>query len=331
MASWRLAAVGLCIALVGCGSGSPPPDAEPVVVFGSKWYGQLPTLLAIESGIFQDHGFSVTYREVVKSSDRMAALGSGRVHFGSVGQIAMLTALAHGNDSFYWVGCPDMAYGFEGLVGGTGVSSFQDLRGKRIGVPFASSAEVTARLLLEENGIGPNDVELINLDPASIPSAVASGAVAAGCIWESYFGELKAVDGATVLGLDTDTIVYRQFGTMSGLDVLLVNKAWADANPQRAQRLLDAYWEAMDQVKRDPVAALDVVYASHFTQDRGEMDSNLEKFVWLDRAGQQEMMSDERLFAHTDYLLKILERIGHINEIPDFRSHTNLAIALGNP
>ncbi len=304
----------------GCAR-SPKSNLEPIQIVGSTWYGHVPVLHAIESGILERAGFAPVYREVVKSADRIAALASGRVQFGSVGQIAMLSALSHGNDSFYWVGTQDMAIGFEGLVAGGGISTFHELRGKKVGVPFATSADLTARLLLGMHGVRDEEVQYINMDPASIPAAMESGDLDAAAVWEPYLGRLRQIPGANLLGMDTETEVYSRFGTMSGLDVLLLNRRWVDEDPQRAQRFMSAYWNAVAYVKSDPIAALAGIHEKYFFEDLEALEEQLGKFSWLDHGDQASHMSESKIFAQSDFVCRVLrDRLGYIEVIPDFRS-----------
>ena len=166
----------LAAVLIGLATGCPSsPGKEPVVIVGSQWYAHIPAMVGIEAGIFDRHGFAPEFKVTTQSAERISAMASGRIHFASLGQISMLTALAHGNDTFYWVGHQDVAPGFEGLVGGKNVSSFDDLKGKSIGFPFYSSVDITVRQLLKRNGLSPEDVRFVKLDTGSVPSAVETG------------------------------------------------------------------------------------------------------------------------------------------------------------
>ncbi len=311
-----IVAFSICLA---CTPASNDHGLDAITISGSTWYGHVPTLFALETGIFQRYGFEADYREIIKSSDRLAALASGRVHFGSFGQISMLTSLAHGNRSFYWVGTQDMAKGFEGLVASRGYPSYQQLKGQKVGIPFATSAGLTARLLLKAHGLGEGSVEFVNLDPASIPSALASEGIAAAAVWEPYFSQLQNVEGATLLGVDTETIVHERFGTMTGLDVLLMNKRWLDEDRDRAQRFMLAYWEAVETVRKNPQKAVDAVW-QHFALDQNLLEAHLKRFTWLTLDEQQSAMTQSRLLGHTDFILGFLQEIGFIDQIPDYRS-----------
>ncbi|MGR9074466.1 MAG: hypothetical protein ACU833_15500, partial [Gammaproteobacteria bacterium] len=103
-------ALGISI-LSGCGDEAAETEKgrDKVVTVGSQWYGHAPVWAGIERGVFERHGFAVEWRFIGKSMDRLNAISSGEAQFASLGEIAMLSAMAHGNRRFYWVGNQDIA------------------------------------------------------------------------------------------------------------------------------------------------------------------------------------------------------------------------------
>ncbi|MCG6942769.1 MAG: ABC transporter substrate-binding protein [Thiohalocapsa sp.] len=330
--SWAALLLGslLMMALGGCGDGQAPPAGEhalePVVAVGSQWYGHIPVWAGIERGIFERHGFRVEWRTIGKSMDRLNAISSGEAQFASLGEIAMLSAMAQGNTRFYWVGNQDIAPGFEGLVAQPGVEDFDDLRGGRIGFPFGSSVELTARMLLREHGLDPDrDVRLVNLEVGDVPAVFRAGNVDAAGVWEPGFSQLKAVPGARVLGMDTDTEVYQRFGTMTGPDVLILGRDWVDADHIRARHFMAAYFEALDWVRDHPDEVVQLVAGRWIQQEPDLIAANLARFQWHDAADNRRVMNDDGIFAQADFILDILHGQMHaLPRKPDFRAWVRL-------
>lgn len=318
-------------ALSGCDRRAPEGDgkesgAAPVVAVGSQWYGHLPVWAGIERGVFSRHGFAVQWRVIGKSMGRLNAISSGEAQFASLGETAMLSAMAQGNERFYWVGNQDIAPGFEGLVAQPGIADIEALRGKRIGLPFGSSVDLTCRMLLRQHGLDPNtDVRLVNLELGDVPAVFRAGNVDAAAVWEPGYSQLQEVPGATVLGRDTDTEVYRRFGTMTGPDVLVLSRTWADADPLRARRFLTAYFEALAWVADHTGEAARMAAGRYIQQDLELIQQNLGKFLWLRLADQTRVMSDQGLFGQADYVLEILrDQMGAIPRKPEFRRWVRL-------
>jgi ABC-type nitrate/sulfonate/bicarbonate transport system substrate-binding protein len=312
----------LLLLAVGCGKEEKNTGGRvPVVAVGSQWYGHIPVWVGMERGTFEKHGFEVSWHFIGKSMDRLNAISSGDAQFASLGQVAMLSAMAQGNDRFFWVGNQDIAPGFEGLVAQPGIDSFEKLKGKKIGLPFGSSVDLTARMLLKEHGLDPaRDVQLVNLEVGDVPAVFRAGNVDAAIIWEPGFSQLREVEGATVLGMDTDTPVYKKFGTMTGPDVLILGKSWCLEDSKRATGFLRAYFESLEWVKENPDSSAELICEKYIMQDLELIKQNLSRFVWLTLEDQKRVMSDEGIFGQTDYILEILhEEMKAIPVKPQFR------------
>ncbi len=333
-----IALLALIIIFYGCSNGGGEGTKEEsagegkplheVTAVGSQWYGHIPVWVGIERGIFKEAGFDVKWRFIGKSMDRLNAISSGEAQFASLGEIAMLSAMAHGNRRFYWVGNQDIAPGFEGLVARKGITGFDGLRGAKIGFPFGSSVDITARLLLKENGLDPaKDVELVNLEVGDVPAVFRAGNVDAALVWEPGFSKLKEVEGATLLAMDTDTGVYKKFGTMTGPDVLVIGKKWVDEDEERARSFLKAYFEALEWVRDNPGEAARIVGGAYIQQDIELILKNMKHFIWLGAAEQAGVMSDEGIFGQAEYIVEILrDDIKAIPAAPAFREWVNTGI-----
>ena len=331
MKTWLFRITSVCFFIIflffsiSCTDKSP---SNQVIVVGSQWYGHIPVWIGIEKGIFKKYGFDVKWQFIGKSMDRLNAISSGEAHFASLGEIAMLSAMAQGNTRFYWVGNQDIAPGFEGLVAKEGITSFEQLKGKTIGFPFGSSVDITCRLLLKQHGLDPKkDVRLVNLEVGDVPSVFQTGRIDAAIIWEPGFSQLASIDGATVLGMDTDTEVYKKFGTMTGPDVLIINKAWSDEDRLRAKRFMKAYFESLKWVNYNSEEAVKLIQGKYINQDLSLIQKNIEKFIWHDIEDQRRIMTDNGIFGQADYIIRILhEDMKVIPNKPDFRKWVDLDI-----
>lgn len=329
-----LLAIFLFTQLAGCqesdsgGEAKKEKGPEKVIVVGSQWYGHIPVWIGIERGIFKESGFNVDWRFIGKSMDRLNAISSGEAQFASLGEIAMLSAMAHGNNRFYWVGNQDIAPGFEGLVARPGISSFDDLKGKKIGFPFGSSVDITCRLLLSQHGLDPSrDVKLVNLEVGDVPAVFRAGNVDAALVWEPGFSQLVDVEGATVLAMDTDTEIYKKFGTMTGPDVLVMGRKWADSDPARARRFMKAYFDSLEWMKANLDEAAKIVQGNYIQQELGLIRENMGRFVWHGAADQRRVMTDKGIFGQAEYVVDILhDQIKAIPVRPEFRKWVNMDV-----
>ena len=322
-----------CVALAACGGGTDEHAAaggtgrdaatplEPVVYAGSNWYGHAPVWVGIREGIFAKAGFAVEARAFGSSPNRITALENGSAQLASVGEVAMLEAMAEGRRDFYWIGNQDIAPGAEGLVA-IGIDRIEDLRGRKIAVNVNTSVHITVYELLKSAGLDlKTDVEVLRGDDSAIVDLVRSGEAQAGIIWEPFYTQLRELPGAVVLGTDRDTSIYRRFKTMTGPDMVCLSKAWADADPARAKRLVRAYFEAVRWCRDHPGELIDLI-AEHVGLTADDVRPVLANFKWLTREDQAVVMSDEMLFGQAQVASEILVDMGLMKSAPEYRRWT---------
>lgn len=268
-------------------------------------------------------GFRVEARAFGSSPNRLSALETNAAQFASLGEVAMLEGMAEGRDRFYWIGNQDIAPGNEGLVA-IGIDSIEALKGKRIALNFNTSVHITVALLLEEAGLDINrDVTILRADDSAVVDLVRNGEAEAGCIWEPFYTDLRSLPGATVLGTDMDTSVYKKFKTMTGPDVICCSRTWFDEDPARAKRLLRAYFEAVAWCKANPEELYGII-SKEVNKPVEGVRAAMKNFIWLDWQAQKVVMSEARMFGQAQYASEVLRKIGLIERIPEFRNWTRL-------
>lgn len=325
------------------------PVPTSVVIAGSQWYGHFPAWVGIERGFFSRNGFNAIWEPVADSTNRIAKVAEGDVQFSSVGEYALLKAMADREDRIEWVGTQDVSPGFEGIVARAPLASIGDLRGKCIGYPVDSSAELTLRMLLEKHDLDP--ATGVMLDPltsdqvaekfrsslfseesqsARLDEVSQSGQVAeksqcekldAAIIWDPDFSRLAREQGVNVLGTDLDTPIYAEFKMMTGPDVLVLNKKWRKDNPDQAEAFLRTYFSIVDHIKRG--LQKEDVYAVHGSyvvdQPVTVLIETLERIHWLGTADQSSAMSTDGFFRHMDAMIEYLIERKLLDARPDYR------------
>ncbi len=335
MRTWTSIALAVAgLLTVTCGNSDAPAPGDGAtardgatltrVVYGnSNWYGHAPVWAGIRQGIFEKHGFEVEATPFGSSVKRIEALSNDNAQFASLGEVAMLAAMSRNNERFYWIGNQDIAPGNEGLVG-VGVTSIEDLRGKRIAVNLNSSVHITTYELLHAAGLDiGKDVTIVKADDVHVVEILRSGDADAGCIWEPYYSQMKAIEGAVVLGTDKDTSIYKRFKTMTGPDVLCASRTWVDADPERARRLFAAYFESVTWCEEHPDELIDLI-TKRIDKPRDVVATAMGNFIWLDGADQRTVMSDAMLFGQAQYAAEVLEKMNVIESLPAYRNWTRL-------
>ena len=71
----------------------------------------------------------------------------------------------------------------EALVAQDGIASVEDLAGKKVATPFASTAHYSLLAALDDAGLSADDVEIIDSEPDDIYAAWARGDIDAAYVW----------------------------------------------------------------------------------------------------------------------------------------------------
>lgn len=306
----------------GCAQKQPPQGLGRVklTVCGSAWYGHAPVWVGIDKELFKKNGFDVTFTSVTSSTDRLAAVTTNSCQFAGLGEVAMLSFMAQGNTNFYWVGNQDIAPGFEGIVARENIKTLKDLKGKKVAIQFASSVDMTVYDVLAHAGVDPfTDIKRVNMKANEMTVAFTKGYVDAAAIWEPAFSELLKVKGAHILARDTDTEIYKKYKTMTGPDVLVINKTFADENEAQAKKFLKLYFDAIDYIKAHPDETADTA-VRYTQQDKKLLQNAFAKIVWRSYDDQKRILSEDGMFPQVDEVVKFLhEKAKAIPEKPDYK------------
>lgn len=122
-----------------------------------------------------------------------------------------------------------------------------DLKGKKVAVTKGSYAHHLLALVLEQGGLTFSDIELINLPNGDIPTALASGAIDAGAVWEPIITKFESQKAIRVLADGT--------GIKTGVLTIVASSEFVKKKPEQVKAVLRAYQRGADYIKADPKQA----------------------------------------------------------------------------
>jgi NitT/TauT family transport system substrate-binding protein len=124
-----------------------------------------------------------------------------------------------------------------------GIREVSDLRGKRVGVPLRTNAELFMRTLLAFDGIDPQEVVLIDIAPEDASGAFASGIVDAVAVWSPHVdAAAAALPPAEVVELYSD--VYTEMSAIVTREEVRATRARALTKLVRCLRRAEESVEA---------------------------------------------------------------------------------------
>lgn len=283
------AALVLVISVVSVHAGTEP-EKVTVIYGGSSWLGHYPAWVGIEKGLFKNNGLGVLFQNFYASSGRMGSLVAGDLDVASTGSISAIALMASGSKGFMAFGTQDSYATVEGIIAKEDIKTIEDLKGKRIAAPFASSAHVLVLDILEQNGLNPEkDLTLINLKVNEMPAAMGSGEIDACAAWTPHFNKLLNMPGNHMLVNDTEFSLYKKFKLGPGPDLLVVRKEFAEKYPNTCQAFVKGYFEAVDMLINEPEECAKVLVKLTNLSMEDQM-TVLKDITWIKGSQQKALM-----------------------------------------
>lgn len=158
-------------------------------------------------------GYQLTYTPIKAQFDAIKAGALGKsvelIQFNSGGDV--INAMASGSIDISLNGSSPTAAGYsrgvdlqvvyiydninnaEALVvrNGSGIIAPQDLKGKKIAVPFGSTTHFHMMFALEQFGIDPRSLDVIDMSPPDLAAAWERGDIDGAFVWDPALGRIK--------------------------------------------------------------------------------------------------------------------------------------------
>ena len=221
--------------------------------------------------------FNIKWIKFDSGADVNTAFIAKELDFGALGSSPVARGLSAPLNIPYQVAFVlDVAGDNEALVArnGTNVNTIADLKGKRIGTPFASTAHYSLLAALAQNNLSPNDVQLVDLQPQAILAAWERGDIDAAYTWLPTLDQLRTTG--------KDLITSRQLAKdgKPTLDLGAVRTEFAEQHPDVVDTWRQQEARALDVIKNDPDAAAKAIAAEiGLTQE--ETAGQLKQGVYL--------------------------------------------------
>jgi len=202
--------------------------------------------------------YNIKWTKFDSGADVNTAFIAKELDFGALGSSPVARGLSAPLNIPYQVAfILDVAGENEVLVArnGTGINTIADLKGKRIATPFASTAHYSLLAALSQNGLSPNDVQLIDLQPQAILAGWERGDIEAAYTWLPTLDQLRTTG--------KELISSRQLAAdgKPTLDLATVSSDFAKAHPDVVDVWRRQQARALRTIHDDPAAAAKAIGA----------------------------------------------------------------------
>jgi len=252
------AAAALVIAPLGaCGGGEGAATAEGEEGVGSEtassvsYGGQtiVPDLVFRGKDWGEPHDVQIEHVRFPSGGEAFEALLAGDVNVSNGGSGRLITVAAQRPDAVSIIA--KWQYGGSRysllLPKDSDISGPADFKGKTVAVDTGSGAFTLFQVWLEQNGLSPDDVRIIETEVDSIGAALQAGSADVGIAWEptaSLLVEKDLVERFTTL---------EEAGQSPNF--LIADKEWAEQNRDAVVKFLEAAVEVGELIAEDPEAA----------------------------------------------------------------------------
>lgn len=187
----------------------------------------------------EETGYKINWKRIPGGGDVIRAMASGDAQIGEVGSSPATAAASQGIDvQIFWV-LDDIANAEQLVVrADSGIESVADLKGKKVGVPFVSTTHYQLLAALQDAGLGPRDVEVLNMAPPAVAAAWERGDIDATFIWDPVLAKVK--ENGKVL-LSSGDVAKKGKPTF---DVIMADKDWAAEHKDFMVKLVKVLAEA---------------------------------------------------------------------------------------
>jgi sulfonate transport system substrate-binding protein len=201
--------------LSGCGSDDG--NAAAVADDGSVDLSQVTLVVGDQKGTsakallaaadLDDTPYTIEWKEFTSGPPMLEAVNADAIDVGMVGNTPPIFAAA-AKGRFKMVQAVTYTGKGDALLvpEGSTIQSVADLKGKKVAVAEGSSANYNLLAQLEEAGVGYDEIDVQNLQPADALAAFTSGRLDAWAVWDPFTSQAVQTLGARVLADGEDLV-----------------------------------------------------------------------------------------------------------------------------
>lgn len=237
-----------------------------------------------EGWLEKEIDMDVEYRQYDAGADVNQAVAAGSVDIGLAGSTLVANGIATGLPyEVPWI--YDVIGDNEALVAKSGISSVEGLEGKKVATPLGSTTQYSLVEALEQAGVDPDDVEILDMEPPDALAAWKNGSIDAAYVWHPTLQQMID-DGGKVLVTSGDLA---RKGVVTA-DLGIVSSDFANEHPDVVSAWLRAENRGVQLIKDDPQRAAEIV-ADEFDTDPETIATQMKDLIIL--PGEKQLGADQ--------------------------------------
>lgn len=250
-------------------------------------------------GYFAEEGLEVEWLKFTSGAPEIAAMASGDLQFGYIGQGA-LKLCAEGQADV--VSLSHLTNSEAILVrAGSGIASFEDMKGKKLATELGTNGEVLLNMACEKYGVSREEIDVINMPISNAIAAFIGGSVDAVVAWGPDLTNIKNnVDEEMLAIVETKDFV----DSVPFLGSWIANPDYIDGNKdivRRFQRALDKCYDYRASHLDETIqAAADFAAGKDIGVSYDDLNSERDQLVFFN-------MKEEKEWADSGYMEELFQ------------------------
>lgn len=240
--------VGVVLVLLAFCFASPAAAIDEITI---GYYPGWPCTYQVgqAKGWFEDHlGMKVNFREFDHPSQMATALVSGDMHIAySLGAIPFTSGVSQGVP-YKLIGIAVSYAENDNCVArnGSGIKTVEDLRGKKVGVPYSSVSHYKLLGTLDRFGVKPAEVKIFDMAPQDVTAAMKRGDLDVGCAWEPAVSNMLEDGHLIVSAKEQESWGLKVF------DIVVTGQEFGKKHPELITKFLEVVDRSTEYYRGNP-------------------------------------------------------------------------------
>lgn len=230
-----------------------------------------PIIIAHKKIFFEGEGLDVTLQRHTSGKAATVSLLEGNANLATMGDIPVMYAVMRGKQ-LKIIATINFSEKDLSIVArrDKGIETLSDLKGKKIGVTPGTGGEFFMDALLNANGIGRDEVEVVKGKPREIVNALAKGRVDAISIWQPH-----GIRAQEMLG--DKAIIFLGKGIHRGTFNLAGKADFVRKNPETIKKILRALVQAENFIGKNQDKSMEII-GTFFKVDSGQLRKTWDRY-----------------------------------------------------
>lgn len=242
-------------AVLATGLMSQAATAADEVTYQLDWLpggDKSPIYLGVHKGFFEEEGLEVSIASGRGSTDAITKIATGQADIGSADIGALMAARAQDDSvpvKVVYTIFNQAPHAFFSLKG-KGISSVEDIDGKKVATSPFTSSNAFLPLVLTENGLAEDAVQLTKADPGALGPMLMSGSTDAIIAWVTNVPLFE--DQAAETGNELVVVPWSDAGLELYSSSIVASDKFLSERAEVARRFIKAYDKALRYTNEHP-------------------------------------------------------------------------------